>query len=68
MVWVIDASGVDEYLPVNPLMHFVGGNDSGVWLPAFGVDEVNWRIWPALVIVNHGLLRNFFLLLDRCEG
>lgn len=56
MVWVIDASGVDEYLPVNPLMHFVGGNESGVWLPVIGTDEVNRRIWPSALIVRHGAL------------
>nr|DAH56884.1 MAG TPA: hypothetical protein [Caudoviricetes sp.] len=41
-------------------MHFICGNEPGVWLPALGVDEVNWRIWPAFVIVSHGLLRRLF--------
>jgi len=53
MIWVIDASGVDEYLPVNPLMHFVGGNDSGIWLPVIGPDEINRRIWPADIYAGH---------------
>ena len=57
MVRVMDAAGIAEDLAVYPLMHFIGGNEPGVWLPTLGVDEVNWRIWPALVIVNHGLLR-----------
>lgn len=43
-------------------MNFISGNVSGVWLPAIGVDEVNWLIWPALVIVSHGLLRCLFCL------
>lgn len=47
MVWVVDVSGVDEYLPVYPLMHFVGRNESGVWLPVIGANEVNRWIWPA---------------------
>nr|DAU39689.1 MAG TPA: hypothetical protein [Caudoviricetes sp.] len=41
-------------------MHFIGGNEPGVWLPVVGGDEVNWRIRPALVIVSHGLLRRLF--------
>lgn len=53
MVWVIDASGVDEYLPVNPLMHFIGGNESGVGLPVIGADEVNRRVWPTIVNILH---------------
>lgn len=60
MIRVMDASGITDDLPVYPLMHFVGGDQFGVRLPVIGVDEVNWRIWPALVIVRHGLLRFVF--------
>ena len=57
MVRVMDAAGIAEDLAAYPLMHFIGGNEPGVLLPALGVNEVNWRIWPALVIVSHGLFQ-----------
>jgi hypothetical protein len=63
VVRVMDAAGIAEDLAVYPLMHFVGGDQPGVWLPVVGVDEVNWRIWPALVIVSHGLLRYLYRLI-----
>ncbi|CAM4065699.1 Uncharacterised protein [Enterobacter cloacae] len=60
MVRVMDAAGITEDLAAYPLMHFIGGNEPGVWLPVVGGDEVNWRVRPALVIVSHGLLRYLF--------
>ena len=62
MVRVMDAAGITEDLAAYPLMHFIGGNEPGVWLPVVGGDEVNWRVWPAIFIVNHGLLRCLFCL------
>ncbi|SAG83426.1 Uncharacterised protein [Enterobacter cloacae] len=53
----MDAAGIAQDLAIYPLMHFIGWDQSGVWLPVVGGDEVNWRVWPALVIVSHGLLR-----------
>lgn len=47
MVRVMDAAGIAEDLATYPLMHFIGGNEPGVWLPVVGGDEVNWRIWPS---------------------
>lgn len=60
MVRVANAAGITEDLAVYPLMHFVSGDQSGVWLPVVGGDKVNWRIWPVLVIVQHSVF-HFYL-------
>lgn len=56
VVWVMDASAIAEDLMAYPVMHFIGGNQSGVGLPVIRANEINWWKWPALVFVHLGLI------------
>ena len=65
VVWVMDASAIAEDLMAYPVMHFIGGNQSGVGLPVIRANEINWCKWPALVFVHHELI--LFYIRQKCR-
>ncbi|EOY2721025.1 hypothetical protein ACP3BO_001188 [Citrobacter freundii] len=61
----MDASAIAEDLMAYPVMHFIGGNQSGVGLPVIRANEINWWKWPALVFVHHELI--LFYIRQKCR-
>lgn len=61
MVGVMDAAGIAQDLAIYALMHFVCGDQPGIWLPVVGVDEVSWRVWPSIHDIKFPIIikRNF---------
>ena len=46
----MDASCITEDLSAYSVMHFIGGDQSGVGLPVIGANEINWWVWALLKV------------------